>query len=155
MHRNALGVLRIARSGDRRLDLGMLMGSEDAAVRPLQDVRLRHPLGAGGSRARAAIGSQRAKLREVPGIVAIGRKIDQRPGMDYWFPAKRYGWGWGWPNSWQGWVVVAAFLVLFGAGFLIFPPSTQLGPLLVYVGILTALLIAICWLKGEPRWRHL
>jgi len=21
---------------------------------------------------------------------------------DYWFPAKRYGWGWGIPNRWQG-----------------------------------------------------
>ena len=36
----------------------------------------------------------------------------------------------------------------------IFPPSTEVGPLLVYLALLTAALIAICWLKGEPpRWR--
>jgi hypothetical protein len=27
---------------------------------------------------------------------------------EYWFPAKRYGWGWGIPVTWQGWVVFAA-----------------------------------------------
>lgn len=74
--------------------------------------------------------------------------------MTYWFPAKRYGWGWSLPSTWQGWVVVSVFIGLFGAGFLIFPPSTQLGSLLAYVALITALLIAICWLKGEPpRWR--
>jgi hypothetical protein len=73
---------------------------------------------------------------------------------NYWFPAKRYGWGWGVPSSWQGRLVLAGFIVLFGAGFLIFPPNTELGTLLGYVAILTVLLIAICWLKGEPpRWR--
>ena len=54
------------------------------------------------------------------------------------------------PTAWQGWAVIAAFLVLFAAGFLLF----SLGPLLVYAGVLTSLLVAICWLKGEPpRWR--
>jgi hypothetical protein len=43
---------------------------------------------------------------------------------------------------------------LFGAGFLVFPPDTQIGPLLIHVFLLTAAFIAICWLKGEPpRWR--
>jgi hypothetical protein len=78
--------------------------------------------------------------------------MSDRPA--YWFPAKRYGWGWGLPLSWQGWVVLAAFVGLLGAGFLIFPPSKELGLLLAYVVLLSALLIAICWLKGEPpRWR--
>ena len=72
----------------------------------------------------------------------------------HWFPAKRYGWGWGLPVAWQGWIVLIAFVGLFGAGFLVFPPSTEIGPLLIYVFLLTAGLIAICWLKGEPpRWR--
>jgi hypothetical protein len=39
-------------------------------------------------------------------------------------------------------------------GFFVFPPDTQLGSFLIYVGVLTVLLVAICWLKGEPpRWR--
>jgi hypothetical protein len=74
--------------------------------------------------------------------------------QNYWFPAKRYGWGWGLPSSWQGWVVLTVFIVLFGAGFLVFPPNRELGLYLAYVGILSALFGAICWLKGEPpRWR--
>ena len=27
-----------------------------------------------------------------------------------WFPAKRYGWGWSFPVTWQGWLVVLAYL---------------------------------------------
>jgi uncharacterized membrane protein YhaH (DUF805 family) len=72
----------------------------------------------------------------------------------YWFPAKRYGWGWGLPSSRQGWVVLCAFIALVALGFFVFPPDKQLGLYLAYVGALTMLLIAICWLKGEPpRWR--
>lgn len=35
---------------------------------------------------------------------------------DIWFPAKRYGWGWGFPITWQGWIVMAAFLALVTSG---------------------------------------
>ena len=72
----------------------------------------------------------------------------------YWFRAKRYGWGWGWPSSWQGWVVLAAFIALLGTGGILLPPASNLGAFLGYVALLSALLIVICWLKGEPpRWR--
>jgi hypothetical protein len=72
----------------------------------------------------------------------------------YWFPAKRYGWGWGFPTTWQGWLVSAAFLGLVVAGAFLFPPRTSLAEYLTYVVILSAALIGICWLKGEPpRWR--
>lgn len=72
----------------------------------------------------------------------------------YWFPAKRYGLGWGLPVSWQGWVVLAAFIGLFGAGFLVFPPNKELSIFLAYTVVLVALLIATCWLKGEPPHWH-
>src|ERR1700730_17445823 len=69
----------------------------------------------------------------------------------YWFPAKRYGWGWGIPSSWQGWLVLAAFLALIVIGTFLFPPGTQL---IAYVAVLSGLLSGVCWLKGEPlRWR--
>ena len=72
----------------------------------------------------------------------------------YWSRAKRYGWGWGWPAAWQGWMVLSAFFALLGADAIVFPPGTSLAAFLDYVGVLSALLIAICWLKGEPpRWR--
>ena len=70
----------------------------------------------------------------------------------YWFPAKRYGLGWGLPSSWQGWVVLAAYVSLLAAGALLLPPASA--PFLAFAAILTALLTAICWARGEPpRWR--
>src|SRR5262249_28380612 len=66
-------------------------------------------------------------------------------------PAKRYGWGWGIPGSWQGWLVLAAFVGLLVLGSFLFPPSTMLGAYLAYVTVLCVLLIGMCWLKGERR----
>ena len=72
----------------------------------------------------------------------------------YWFPAKRYGWGWGPPEVWQGWAVLAAYIGLLIGGAVLFPPGTQLFDYLGTAAVLTAVLMAICWLKGEPpRWR--
>jgi drug/metabolite transporter (DMT)-like permease len=73
---------------------------------------------------------------------------------EYWFPAKRYGWGWGIPTTWQGWLVLAAFAVLLIIGSIVFPPGKQIWSYLAYVAVLCVLLSGICWLKGEPpRWR--
>ena len=78
--------------------------------------------------------------------------MSQQP--TYWFPAKRYGWGWGIPSSWQGWVVLAVYGCLLVAGSVVLPPDRELGLYLAFVALLSALLIAICWIKGEtPRWR--
>ncbi len=72
----------------------------------------------------------------------------------YWFSAKRYGWGWGIPSSWQGWLVLAAFVALLVVGSLLFPPNAKLGAYLAYVTVLCVLLVGTSWLKGEPtRWR--
>jgi hypothetical protein len=75
-------------------------------------------------------------------------------GANYWFPAKRYGWGWGFPITWQGWLVFAAFFVLILLGVLLFPPHKMPVLYIVYIVVLSAILVVICWLKGEPpRWR--
>ncbi len=72
----------------------------------------------------------------------------------YWFPAKRYGWGWGLPVTWEGWLVMVGFFGLLALGFVVVPPRQSLPEFFVYVGVLTALLLAICWWKGEPpKWR--
>lgn len=72
------------------------------------------------------------------------------PAPRYWFAAKRYGWGWGVPLCWEGWVVMAVWLVglLAIIGLLDEPirSAASLGEALVLIGI--------CWWKGEPpRWR--
>lgn len=72
----------------------------------------------------------------------------------YWFPAKRYGWGWGCPCTWQGWLVLAAYLILLPLAIWMFPPERTLPGFVVSVSGLSAVLVAICWWKGEPpRWR--
>jgi hypothetical protein len=73
---------------------------------------------------------------------------------DYWFPAKRYGWGWGPPLTWQGWVVLVGFGVLLAAGSALISPMKHLGWHLTYVIGLSAVLVGICYAKGEPpKWR--
>jgi hypothetical protein len=73
----------------------------------------------------------------------------------YWFPAKRRGWGWGPPSSWQGWVALIVFIALVIAGSLFFPPARHLPIYLAYVVLLSTGFIAICWWKGEPpHWRR-
>jgi hypothetical protein len=50
--------------------------------------------------------------------------------------------------------VLTVFAALSVAGFFAFPPHEKPGAFFGCVATLTALLIAICWLKGEPpRWR--
>ncbi len=72
----------------------------------------------------------------------------------YWFPAKRYGWGWGLPLTWQGWLVMAVFVVLLLGGAVTLLPSHGAGIFVAYTALLSVLLIAVCWLKGErPTWR--
>lgn len=71
----------------------------------------------------------------------------------YWFPAKRYGWGWGFPTTWQGWVVIAVYIALIGAGAMFISPSSEPRWFAAYLVLLSVVLIAVCWNKGEPpRW---
>jgi len=62
----------------------------------------------------------------------------------FWFPAKRYGWGWGLPSVWQGWAVLITYfaLVLGGIPFIQVPRGSVL--YVAYVSILTVALIAVC-----------
>ncbi|GAA5177115.1 hypothetical protein GCM10025771_13700 [Niveibacterium umoris] len=72
----------------------------------------------------------------------------------YWFPAKRYGWGWGVPTMWQGWVVLGLFVSLVLAGVVTVLPTYGTTGFAAYTGVLTLALTAICWVKGErPQWR--
>jgi hypothetical protein len=72
----------------------------------------------------------------------------------YWFPAKTYGWGWGLPSTWEGWSVLAVFVALVVAAVFLFPPRIEPAAFYACIVGLTALLVGICWLKGEPpRWR--
>ena len=73
------------------------------------------------------------------------------PKDEAWFPAKTYGWGWSFPSRWQGWLVTLVFIAALIAG----TPLVRRGPE-VFVGYslaLTAVLVAVCYWKGEkPHW---
>ncbi|MCV2370486.1 hypothetical protein [Roseateles oligotrophus] len=70
-----------------------------------------------------------------------------------WFPAKRYGWGWGLPIRWQGWVVLVVYVGLMSLMPYLLSPERQAIAFFSSVTLLTALLLLICWRKGErARW---
>lgn len=73
---------------------------------------------------------------------------------DYWFPAKRYGWGWGPPVTWQGWSVLAVYLGTILAGVLIFPPHISPVHFALVVLVPTVVFVSVCYATGEPPgWR--
>ena len=71
----------------------------------------------------------------------------------YWFPAKRKGWGWGPPTGWQGWVVLLGIMgsnIVAAVGLL---PHHAVG-FLCFVVATSLLILLICSVKGEPpAWR--
>ncbi|MFP7723624.1 hypothetical protein [Lysobacter sp. A3-1-A15] len=72
----------------------------------------------------------------------------------YWFPAKSYGWGWGFPKTWQGWLVLLAYLAGIAAAVVFVRPEARPIEFYMIVGALTIALLIVCWFKGEPpKWR--
>jgi hypothetical protein len=74
--------------------------------------------------------------------------------QNYWFRAKRYGWGWGLPLTWQGWIIVIAYSVMITVGIFVFPTEEKKALFICWLVGFTIILLVICWIKGEPnRWR--
>ena len=87
-----------------------------------------------------------------PSTSPLDSSMSDQP--QYWYTAKRYGWGWGPPTSWHGWVVLVLLIVAMLGPAPFFLRSDRIWMYLVYVGALTALQVLICYLKGPPpRWR--
>ncbi len=73
--------------------------------------------------------------------------------MPEWFAPKRYGLGAGWPIAWQGWAVLAAFLLVVGAAFWLFGPVNPLALTIVLPAVMAVLIIAARTTRGGWRWR--
>jgi hypothetical protein len=78
-------------------------------------------------------------------------------GSNLWFKRRLFGWGWT-PITWQGWSVVAGYILLVLAFALTIddqsPTKEVVFTFLLPVAILTAALIRICYKKGEkPHWQ--
>ena len=72
----------------------------------------------------------------------------------YWFAAKKHGWGWGLPLVWQGWVTLAVYGGLTILLVFTFPPEENTTVFIFLTIALSALLILVCRIKGEPaKWR--
>jgi len=78
-----------------------------------------------------------------------------------WFKAKLYGWGWT-PATWQGWLIIVVYVALVSALAITREESIPGNPdsgsnfltFALPMIVLTALLIYICYKKGEkPRWQ--
>lgn len=75
-----------------------------------------------------------------------------------WFKAKRYGYGWV-PCSYEGWLVLLMYILFLFTDALLLDKhshsaSDTVRPFLVHVVLATALLLFICYRKGEkPGWR--
>ncbi len=106
-------------------------------------------------------------VRDEKGLILRDEKVELEKSdllntpNKLWFKAKLYGWGWA-PATWQGWLTIFIYIALIfiivstreeyipgnpdsGSNFLTFAT-----PIIV----LTALLIIICYKKGEkPRWQ--
>jgi len=76
----------------------------------------------------------------------------RRPGYRYWFPARQFGWGWGVPKTWQGWMVLDAYLGVFIVSLFILLFGGSRNLIYGIVGMVggTAALVWVCYKKGEP-----
>lgn len=70
----------------------------------------------------------------------------------YWFRAKRYGWGWGLPLRWQGWIFLIFWIsAIVGLGPVFYHDRFYFAGFMV---LMILLLLFVCYSKGEPPgWR--
>jgi hypothetical protein len=81
-----------------------------------------------------------------------GDRMSKDDGQ-YWFPAKRYGWGWGPPTQWQGWAVLFIWFMVIAVAAIRLMPGRPIA-FLSFNLLMVVLLLLICYVKGEPpRWR--
>lgn len=77
---------------------------------------------------------------------------------DYWFKAKRYGWGWGLPCNLKGWVFFVVWLALnlSVTAYMVYSNRLQHDMMLLvyFQALMLAVMVLVCVWKGEPaRWR--
>ena len=79
----------------------------------------------------------------------------EQNNQKYWFKAKTYGYGW-YPATWQGWLIIAVYLMIFGLLVFIFETDIEKYSVFYFISVtvITLLLVYISYKKGEPtKWR--
>lgn len=70
---------------------------------------------------------------------------------DAWFLPKRYGLGAGLPIAWQGWALLAAYLIIaFGASMILKRSPIAFGAVLL---LATAAFLPVCAARTRGGWR--
>ena len=72
----------------------------------------------------------------------------------YWFLAKRYGWGWGGHSNRVARLGRPHCVLLSLDCWRIMVASLGQVAFVLYTALLCAVLIAVCWVKGEPPGWH-
>jgi hypothetical protein len=67
-----------------------------------------------------------------------------------WFGRKKFGWGWG-PASWQGWLVVTAYVAFIQVTSHLFPPKIHHTDFMIGLATATVILLAVLVWKSERR----
>jgi ABC-type microcin C transport system permease subunit YejB len=74
-----------------------------------------------------------------------------------WFTPKRYGYGSGLPCSWEGWLVLAVYLIAVPLGVVpalrYLPHWAAMAVWFAYVAVLTIAFILIAKARTEGGWR--
>ena len=72
-----------------------------------------------------------------------------------WFRRRRYGYGAGAPIAWQGWALLASYIVAL-TGLSLFAPQArgiELSLVVIAMLVLTGILIAVAKNRTEGEWR--
>ena len=73
--------------------------------------------------------------------------------MADWFAPKRYGYGAGFPIAWQGWAVLALFLLVVGGALWLFGPDDPLALTIILPALIALLVVTARTTRGGWRWR--
>ncbi|CAN7635737.1 hypothetical protein [Caulobacter sp. LjRoot300] len=69
-----------------------------------------------------------------------------------WFRVKRYGFGAGLPCSWEGWALLAGFLVVIVTSGVVFMDRNPLLHFGVFLAA-TAIVVVVSWRKSDGPWK--
>ena len=70
-----------------------------------------------------------------------------------WFAPKRYGLGSGLPISWQGWAVLAAYIVTVTGAFFLFGERSPATAAVLCIATAVLIVISARTTRGGWRWR--
>jgi uncharacterized membrane protein HdeD (DUF308 family) len=69
----------------------------------------------------------------------------------HWFASNVPDSGWGWPIAWQGWLVLAAYVLALFFLPQLYSPREHIAEFLACVVAVSAVLVVVFRVKGQPK----